>query len=239
MIEGGIDFSFLLERGYNRRAALDIVTARWRLSRLERLALYRGVFDTTTSRTREAKTVRNPTRLAVDGFNVLSTIQSALLGDSLILATDGFVRDLAATLRKIRVTPTLVSALTLALNYVIKLGISELIIVFDAQISKSGELAKFSQGALGRMGLKGTSLTSSRADTLLVSFSEEYTVATSDSLLLDRVGSALDLGGLVSSLVAEENVINLKDPIKSKVSKLAEAFAQGARAYDEEARNES
>jgi len=228
----------LLERGYDRKQALDLVTARWGLSRLERLVLYRGIFDFRTSHSRMLKLDREPKRLAIDGFNVLSTIQSAMLNDTLIRATDGFVRDLAATTRKVRVTQLLLSALAVMLNFVDRLNVDEVVVVFDAQVGRSGELAGLTRMAMERHGLRGDALTHRQADSFLASLSDRYTVATSDSLLLDRVRSAFDLGGAISVRIAEENVINLRRCVVARVGELAQALAERARAHDEETWNE-
>lgn len=239
LIEAGVDFLYLLERGYNRDVALNMVTSRWSLSRIERLTLYRGVFDRNTSHERASKLLLHPYRLAIDGFNVLSTIQSALVGDSLIRATDGIVRDLSATVRKVRVTPILASALPLILNYVARLGVSEILIVFDAQVSRSGELSRLAHELIKSLKMEGSSITSSKADSFLISCSNEYAVATSDSLLLDRVAHVIDLGGLISTYVAGENIINLMALIEARVREVAEDVAKGARAHDEKAGDES
>ena len=239
LIEAGADFLYLLERGYSRKSALDLVTARWGLDRLERLALYRGVFDTLTSYNRILKFCKQPKKLAIDGFNVISTIYSAIVGDNLILATDGFIRDLSATIRKVKVTPLFITALVIVLNYVSRFEIMDLIVVFDAQVSRSGELVKLAREMAKAMGVSGTFITSGRTDSLLAALSAEYTLATSDSLLIDRSKSVLDLGGIVSCAVAEENIINLKSLIEKRVNELAEAFTERVGTYDEKARNES
>ena len=235
LVEAGADFLYLLERGYDRRVALDLVTGRWGLSKLERLALYRSVFDSTTSTARRRKLVRRvPERLAVDGFNVLSTVQAALIGDVLVEATDGFIRDLSATVRKVRVTPILVTALSLTLLYLAKASPQEVLIVFDAQVSRSGELAGAARGLMASLSLNGSALTSRRADAYLSSLSPSYVIATSDSVVVDRALRVMDLGGKVATIVAGEKVINLGALISAKVAEVAEAIAEGASEADEE-----
>ncbi len=228
LINAGIDFFWLLNRGYNRRSALDAVTARWGLSRVERLALYRTVFDLVTSFARRGKLREcREGMLAVDGFNVLSTIQSALLGDTLLLASDGFVRDLAATIRKVRVNPLLYTSLHILLMYVCRVvQPKELVIVFDSQVSRSGEFALLAEKLLKRLGLKGTALADARADSYLIQLRGEYVIATSDSVLIDRVDVVDDLGGRVASLIARERVIELGEAILSGVRKVAKDLAE-------------
>lgn len=228
LVNAGVDFFWLLERGYNRKMALDTVTARWHLSRVERVALYRTVFDSTTSLMRRRKLKKcKGDMLAVDGFNVLSTVQSALIGDTLLLASDGFVRDLAANIRKVRVSPLLYTSLCVLLMYVYRtVQPDKLIIVFDSQVSRSGEFALLAERLLKKLGLEGTALVDASADNRLIQLREEYAIATSDSVLIDRADVVDDLGGRVASLVAKERIIELGEAILSGVRKVAKDLTE-------------
>ncbi|MCX8180609.1 MAG: DUF434 domain-containing protein [Thermofilaceae archaeon] len=227
LLEACVDFFFLLERGYNRKTALDLVTARWNLNKLERLALYRGVFDSATSKKRAAKILRSsPDRLTVDGFNVLSTISSALIGDTLLFATDGFVRDLAAAIRKVEVSRGLISPLVLMLSFLSHLRVREVIIVFDAQVSRSGELVKIVNSLLPSYIPLGEAFTSKQADNSLLSLGKHYTLATSDSVLIDRASSVFDLGGELCWQISGEKIINLRQLVELKVKYLAKSIAE-------------
>lgn len=239
LVDAGADFLYLLERGYGRKAALDLVTARWGLSKLERLALYRCVFDSRTSARRLAKLVLHAPRLAVDGFNVLTTIQSALAGDTLIATTDGFVRDLSATLRRVEVGPLLLTSLVLMLSYLSRLSAREVVVVLDAQVSRSGELARAARSLMPSYVAEGDAVTSNRTDSFLASLGDRYCVTTSDSVLVDRVNTVLDLGGALSALIAEDSVINLGALIITRVKGVAEDLSKRVGAHDEEAGDES
>ncbi|MCC6064387.1 MAG: DUF434 domain-containing protein [Thermofilum sp.] len=227
------DFFYLLERGYDRKVSLDLVTSRWGLSRLERAALYRSVFDSKTLAQRASKIVADPPeKLAVDGFNVLSTVESALIGDSLLLAMDGLVRDLSASVRKVAVDRLLAAALSVLLSTLSRLGVREVVFVFDAQVSRSGEFARVVRGLLPSYVDCGEVLVSSRADNSLIALSRSYPVASSDSLLVDRVAAVFDAGGFASFAVAAENVINFKELVEAEVKRVAARLAEGAGAAD-------
>jgi len=225
------DFFYLLERGYGRKAALDLVTSRWGLSKLERAALYRCVFDSKTSIQRASKILaKPPEKLAIDGFNVLSTVRSALIGGSLLLATDNLVRDLSASVRRVAVDRTLAAALTVLLSTLSRLNVKEIVVVFDAQVSRSGDFARVVRGLLPSYVEHCEVLVSSRADNSLLALSKSYPVASSDSVLADRVEAIFDAGGLVSSLIAAENVINFKRLLEVEVERVAACLAERVRA---------
>jgi len=286
LVSAAVDFFYLLERGYGRKASLDMVTSRWGLSKLERAALYRCVFDSKTSAERISKMLaRPPEKLAIDGFNVLSTIQSALIGDSLLLAVDGFIRDLSASIRRVAVNQLLAVALNVllstlsrfnvlstiqsaligdslllavdgfirdlsasirrvavnqllavALNILLstlsRLNVKEAIIIFDAQVSKSGEFARMARVLVARALGSGDVLVSSKADTSLATLSGDYVVATSDSLLVDRVRAVFDVGGFVCSALAADKIINFKEIIEEEVNQVAAHLAKGFRTHD-------
>ena len=237
LVEAAVDFLFLLERGYDRRSALSLVTGRWKLSRLERLALYRCVFSYTTSKRRISKLtyLDDLAMLAIDGFNVLSTVQASLLGDTLLLATDGFVRDLSASMRKIRVSPLLASSLAITLSYLSRYSLEHVVIVLDAQVSRSGELASTARRLMERLSMRGSAVTCRKADTHLLRLSEDYTIATSDSVIIDKASRIVDLGGLLASRIAAEKVINLGGVISSRVAEVARLIAERAsEAYEKD-----
>lgn len=233
LVCAAVDFFYLLERGYSRKASLDLVTSRWGLSKLERAALYRCIFDSATSAARRSKALANPPRkLAIDGFNVLSTIQSALIGDSLLLAMDGLIRDLSASIRRVTVNQLLVTALNVLLSSLSRLDVREVVIVLDAQVSRSGEFAKLARALLSSYIGSGEVLVSSKADTSLVALGGDYAVATSDSLLVDRVGAVFDAGGFVSSIAAADKIINFKEIVEDEVNRVAARLSKGVRAHD-------
>jgi hypothetical protein len=131
------DYKYLLDRGYNRKPALDLVSARYGLSREERLLLYRCVHSEAELREILSKLVENPKRVAVDGYNIALTMISLMSGEA-FECDDGFFRDVNLGKRKgdDRVRESLIEAC----NFLISKGIEPLFLL-DYQISGSGELA--------------------------------------------------------------------------------------------------
>jgi len=236
LLEAAADYYYLLERGYDRSRALDMVTGRWRIDALGRMLLYRCVFSSSVSRRRSEKLCRleSGAKVAVDGFNVLSTIQAALLGDTLVRSTDGLVRDLSATFRKVKVTPTLVTSLFLLLEYLARVGPGELLLAFDRQVSMSGNLAALARSFITAYSLRGTALTCDKADSFILGLSDSHLIASSDSIVVDSAKRVVDLGGDISRLIAGERVINIAAILKPRVSHVSRVVAEGAAEIDEE-----
>ena len=103
--EAAADFRFLLARGYPRKNALDLVGNRYGLDHTARQLLHRGVFAPELAGARRAKLRRLrdlPGRpLALDGHNVLITLECAGRGLPLVAADDGFIRDVGEISRRL------------------------------------------------------------------------------------------------------------------------------------------
>src|SRR3990170_2009631 len=86
------DFRHLLNRGYPRKVTLELVGNRYGLTFDQRHLLHRGVFSDSDSRSRRKRQISvrdlRDQDLAVDGHNVLITIEAGLSGRPLILAHD-------------------------------------------------------------------------------------------------------------------------------------------------------
>ncbi|AWR97720.2 DUF434 domain-containing protein [Acidianus sulfidivorans JP7] len=137
--EAYIDYKFLLNRGYNRKPALDLVTSRYILNQKERLLLYRCTHSDQEIQNIKLKIFLG-SKLIIDGFNVAITILNALDNDEAFICDDGFVRDLGVGKKK---EDTRISdILTLFSEFCINLGISDFLIILDSQISHSGEIMK-------------------------------------------------------------------------------------------------
>ena len=106
--EAAHDFRYLLARGYPRQAALGLVGNRYGLDETARQLLHRGVFAPEVAAARRAKLRRlrelpgQP--LALDGHNVLITLECALRKLPLVAADDGWVRDVGEVSRAFKVS---------------------------------------------------------------------------------------------------------------------------------------
>ena len=91
------DYRFLKNSRYPHKASLKLVGDRYRLTRLQRNCLYRGIVADADSAARKAKIVDSTSlqgkNLAVDWYNVLITVESYLKGSPVFLADDGVLRD--------------------------------------------------------------------------------------------------------------------------------------------------
>ncbi len=193
------DLSWLLSRGYSQRAALKLVGDRYALRDRQRKALQRCAASDEACRQRRSRRLP-PARLAgetvaVDGYNVLLTIEAALSGAVLLLGRDGALRDLAAMSAHYRRVDSTVSAIGLLADFFAACGCDRVVWCLDRPVSNSGRLKRLIEEAVdGRQPPWEVRLLTQTDRTLATS---AHVVATADSAILDRCRRWVNLARLV------------------------------------------
>ncbi|BDC19811.1 DUF434 domain-containing protein [Acidianus sp. HS-5] len=182
--EAYIDYKYLLNRGYNRKPALDLVTGRYSLSFKQRLLLYRC-----THSDEEIKEIKEKIQLEknviIDGFNVAITILNALDNDEAFICDDGFVRDLGLGSKK--GDSRIEDILILFSEFCYFLGLS-FTLILDSEISHSGEIAS----NLRKRGINANTV--DKADKTVMS--SESTIVSNDFVVMRNASKIFDLIGL-------------------------------------------
>lgn len=193
------DLFFLLNKGYPRTASLELAGNRHGLDASERMLLSRGIFSQKEALTRRAKRRLHPgwrrELLAVDGHNVQITVESRIFGKPLLKANDGALRDIAGLSSRYRMTETSALAMDMIVAFLKIFPPYEVLFLFDAPMSRSGELAAFYRKRLAEAGIPG------EAETSRVPESEfpyhRCIAASSDRAVLDSALRWTDLACLV------------------------------------------
>jgi hypothetical protein len=142
--EAVADFSLLLTKGYADKSALKLVGDRFSLTQRQRLAVMRSACSDQQQQSRLAHCLpiealaSQP--VAVDGYNLLITIEAALSGGLIFRGRDGCFRDLASihgTYRKVEET---VPALRLIGEFLTGTRIASALWLLDSPVSNSGRL---------------------------------------------------------------------------------------------------
>jgi hypothetical protein len=207
------DFRFLLSRGYPRGAALALVGNRYGLPHIARQLLHRGVFAPEVATARRAKLrllADLPGQpLAVDGHNVLITLECAGRRLPLVAADDGFIRDVGQVSRAFKVSPATDRVLNLLADYLAGHPTGSLEVLYDAPLSFSGELARRTAAVWAARGLRVMARAVPVPERELAGFSGP--VATSDTALIDAGAAVVDLAGEIIRQHADWPVIDLKE----------------------------
>jgi hypothetical protein len=193
------DFRYLLNRRYPRKAALELVGNRHGLTFDERHLLHRGVFSSIDSQARRKKRtsikeIRNKD-LAIDGHNVIITIEAGLSGRPLVLADDGFVRDISGLSGSFKKTETTENAIQFITDAIKQIKPRQILFLLDAPISKSGKLAEEIRNRLKQANLPGDAMAVKVPEKILIGFTG--VIATSDTAIIDLSKRVLDLAGYI------------------------------------------
>lgn len=189
------DFFILQNRQYPRSSSLELVGNRYRLSRLQRQLLHRGVFDRTRAQIRRAKVCLGAawqsSLLIVDGYNVQITVESAILKRPMLLANDSALRDLAGQSAGFRLSATSQLALQAIMKFLSVFPPREVLFLFDTPMSRSGWVAEQYRQQLEACGLTGDARTSAVPEKEFQY--DQGVVASSDQTVIDASRSWLDL----------------------------------------------
>lgn len=206
------DYTMLLSKGYAQKSSLKLVGDKFSLTERQRLALMRsGCSDEQlASRTERRVAIEDLAgrSIAVDGYNLLITIEAAMSGGVIFKGRDGCYRDLASihgTYRKVSET---IPAVELIGSFLQEIGAGEALWLLDKPVSNSGRLKTL----IGQIAEKNNwpweiELAISPDAALIKG---DMTAATTDSAILDACKTWLNLATeIVSRKLPSATIIDL------------------------------
>jgi hypothetical protein len=191
LLEGARDYRWLLDRRYADAAALKLVGDRLRLSREERLVLFRGVAAAEPSLRRRSLLVGSVRglELFVDGHNQVFTVMHYLGGRPLFLGSDGLLRDAGASHGHIADREAFRRALDILAAALAVAAPARVLAYFDAPITGSeGHAALFAEELRGR-GIEAVASVERSADGPLKKAGPRSAVATADSAIVEGLAA--------------------------------------------------
>jgi hypothetical protein len=189
---------WLLDRGYPQAATVDWVGGHHQLEARQRMALRRALCAAADGQARRARARSRAevagARVAIDGFNLVITVEVALSGGLLLDGSDGALRDLAGLRGSYHPVEETERALGLVGEMLGALAPAGARILLDAPVSNSGRLrARILEHALAWPFAVEVELAPD-VDRRLATAAN---VVSSDSAILDACQSWLDLGGWI------------------------------------------
>ncbi len=193
------DYSLLLSKGYAEKSSLKLVGDRFTLTERQRLAVMRSACSDEQQSGRKSRQLDINAvagqMIAIDGYNVLITIEAAMSGGLIFRGRDGCCRDLASihgTYRRVSETQP---AIELIGGFLQQIGINQALWLLDSPVSNSGRLKTLIREIAEKNGWGWEIELVISPDAVLIK--GEKIVASSDSVVLDKCGKWVDLAGVI------------------------------------------
>ena len=206
------DLSWLLTRRYAIDSSIKLVGDRYQLHQRQRLAIMRCACSE-DARTRRLEVRRTAsqlagTRLLLDGYNVLISIEAALSNGVILKARDSCYRDLASmhgTYRKVLETRP---ALIMIGARLAEFQIGPCLWYLDSPVSNSGRLKTIMLELAAEHGWNWQVELVHNPDSILAESGE--VIATADSMILDRCQHWLNLAcDVIANRISDAFVVDL------------------------------
>ncbi len=206
------DYSLLLSKGYAEKSSLKLVGDRFTLTERQRLAVMRSACSDEQQSGRKSRQLDINAvagqMIAIDGYNVLITIEAAMSGGLIFRGRDGCCRDLASihgTYRRVSETQP---AIELIGGFLQQIGINQALWLLDSPVSNSGRLKTLIREIAEKNGWGWEIELVISPDAVLIK--GEKIVASSDSVILDKCGRWVDLAGeIIKKQIPAAKIIDL------------------------------
>jgi hypothetical protein len=204
------DFWWLLDHGYAQPSALELVGNRHSLTQRQRLAMTRASCSEQQRTQRAARRVEAAAlasqEVALDGYNLLITIESALAGAVILSGRDGTYRDLASLHGTYREVSETVPAATLIGEMFAQWHAARCTWLLDRPVSNSGRLKTVLLELAATRNWPWDIRIEFSPDTLLVETAA--IVVSADSMVLDRCGRWFNAAReIVAARIPNANVL--------------------------------
>jgi hypothetical protein len=206
------DYSLLLNKGYAEKSSLKLVGDRFTLTERQRLAVMRSACSDKQQAGRKSRQLDINAvagqMIAIDGYNLLITIEAAMSGGLIFRGRDGCCRDLASihgTYRKVTET---IPAVELIGNFLYQIGAARTLWLLDSPVSNSGRLKTLIRGIAEKNEWDWQIELVTSPDAVLIK--GEKIVVSSDSVILDKCGKWVDLAGeIIKNRIPATKIIDL------------------------------
>lgn len=189
------ELSWLLGREYAEKSALKLVGDHHQLAERQRRAVMRAACTEAARQARRARQVQledlRGQRLAIDGYNVLTSVEAALAAGALFVGHDGCLRDVASMHGSFRRVAETEPALRLVGECLERCAPAAVVWYLDKPVGNSGRLKKTIVDLAAAHGWRWTVQVVASPDAALASCGD--VVATADSAVLDRCGRWVNL----------------------------------------------
>jgi hypothetical protein len=189
------EYLWMLTRGYPQQSSLKLVGDKFMLPREMRQVLYRGISAADKAGRRQSRlaSFTKGSRILVDVYNVLFTINNYLLGKTVFISNDGILRDAGEMRGRIVNKPVFTRSICLMLDVLKLWKQGSFLLYLDAPVSHSGRLSMELSKDMIQMDIEGEAFAVPSADDQLIR-EDADAICTSDTAIIDRTrANVIDL----------------------------------------------
>lgn len=208
-----VEIEWLMNRQYKIDSVVNFVGDRYQFSLRQRNTLKRAICTDRNKLMRKLKELSmdkiKEDTIYIDGFNLIITLEVALSEGTLIMGSDGCVRDLAGLRGTYKIIDKTAYALDLIGRFLNKYDAKEVIFYLDAPVSNSGNLKYKILDYAQRWNIKTEVELVNNADVVLEKLGR---VVTSDAAILDKCESYFNLSKyIIAEYIKDANLIIFDD----------------------------
>lgn len=204
------DILYLLEQGYPIKNASVFVGNHYMLSERQRLAVTRATCENSALNSRHARQLSDETlgrKIAIDGLNIIITLEVALSEGTLIRCMDSSIRDLAGLRGTYRLIDKTDEAIRLIGDKLEDLRIEEAVFYLDSPVSNTGRLKQRILTLLESYPYKVTVELVNNADVIL---EKKDNVITGDAIILNQCRGWYNLSAeIIDQQLPDIRIVNL------------------------------
>jgi hypothetical protein len=214
------DYSLLLTKDYAQTSALKLVGDRFGLTQRQRLAVMRCSCSDQNIANRKTRQIETNAvagqPIAIDGYNLLITIEAAMSGGLIFPGRDGCCRDLASihgTYRKVTET---IPAIELIGGFLQQIAVNQVLWLLDSPVSNSGRLKTLIREIAEKNNWLWQIELVTSPDAVLIKgacgelVEPDAIVASSDSIILDGCSKWINLAGeIIKTRIPDAKIINI------------------------------
>lgn len=208
------DLCWLLDHGYGIASSAELVGDRYRLTRRQRIAVTRCACSSEAGMRRQARHV-SPEHLRgqelwLDGFNVLTAIETALAGGVVLIGRDGCCRDVAGVYSHYHKVEETLPALNAIGQFAADHGVAACRWWLDGPVDNSGRLQRIIQQVAHDAGWNWHVELVPNPDRVLATASQ--IVSSADHAILDRCQHWFNLSRhVIAQYAPHARIVDLGD----------------------------
>lgn len=208
------DLSWLFSRGYVLPSALKLVGDRYQLAERQRTAVMRAACSEDAlelrGRLKATDAELAGAHLAIDGFNLLTTIEAALSGGVLLHCRDNVIRDMASMHGTYRTVEETKPALALIGQLLAQKAVASVHWSLDRPVSNSGRLATLIRGIAAENQWAWTVDLHLNPDRQLIDM-QDTVIISADRVVMENSARWWPLANAVVDRIGDAWLVDLRD----------------------------